>query len=197
MEHIVYFADQSVRFTAVAVASDAAVIAADHTGLFRDKILKNLEKYNSVTVLSSDPDAAFKTFAAEFTAVEAAGGVVVNACGEWLLIHRNGRWDLPKGHLESGETLAECAAREIREETGVAAVVVRPLCSTLHAYFFPKTARWELKRTHWFELQTSTSDLLQPQIEEGIERVGWYARAIAEEHLRTAFPTVQCVMQTM
>lgn len=99
----------------------------------RDKILNFLESHNSVAVVAADPDAAFAAFAAEFTPSKRPGGVVVNGCGEWLMIHRNGRWDLPKGHLECGERIEECAAREVCEETGVAAEVVRPLCETLHA----------------------------------------------------------------
>lgn len=35
-----------------------------------------------------------------------------------LMKHRN-RWDLPKGHVDKGETDMECALRELHEETGV------------------------------------------------------------------------------
>ncbi|MEL7497201.1 MAG: NUDIX domain-containing protein [Planctomycetota bacterium] len=35
-----------------------------------------------------------------------------------LLKHRN-RWDLPKGHVDPGETNLECALRELEEETGI------------------------------------------------------------------------------
>lgn len=155
MNRTVYFADKAVAFTAEPPGGAwYAVAATAGGGISRDKILNFLESHNTVAVVSDDPDGAFAAFAAEFTPVEAAGGVVVNDCGEWLMIHRNGRWDLPKGHLESGERIEECAAREVEEETGVAAEVVRPLCETLHAYYFPKTARWELKRTHWYELHT-------------------------------------------
>ena len=31
---------------------------------------------------------------------------------------RLGKWDLPKGKLDKGETIEECALREIEEETG-------------------------------------------------------------------------------
>ena len=147
MNRTVYFADRAVAFTAEAPGGAWYAVAAEACGgISRAKILNFLESHNSVAVVSDDPDRAFAAFAAEFTPVEAAGGVVVNDCGEWLMIHRNGRWDLPKGHLECGERIEECAAREVEEETGVAARVVRPLCETLHAYYFPKTARWELKR---------------------------------------------------
>jgi ADP-ribose pyrophosphatase YjhB (NUDIX family) len=33
------------------------------------------------------------------------------------------RWGIPKGHVHEGETLEECAIREIREETGVSTVL--------------------------------------------------------------------------
>lgn len=52
------------------------------------------------------------------------GAVVFNDQGEILLIKRGkapnyGHWMVPGGTLEWGETLEECAVREVREETGV------------------------------------------------------------------------------
>lgn len=40
---------------------------------------------------------------------------------EFLLMKHPGRWDLPKGHVDPGETDLECALRELEEETGIAA----------------------------------------------------------------------------
>jgi len=48
-----------------------------------------------------------------------AGGVVLDEGYILLVRNRNGYWGLPKGHWESGETLAETAAREVLEETGL------------------------------------------------------------------------------
>ncbi|MGH9305267.1 MAG: NUDIX hydrolase [Acidimicrobiales bacterium] len=54
------------------------------------------------------------------------GGIVRD--GDSLLMVRRGhgpaagRWSLPGGRLESGETLAEAAVRELLEETGIEAV---------------------------------------------------------------------------
>lgn len=198
MIRTVYFADKAVAFAASAPDGEwYAVPVVSDGDVSRPKILKILESHNSVAVVSDDPEATFAAFAAQFTWVEAAGGVVVDGGGRWLMIHRNGRWDLPKGHLEAGESLEQCAAREVEEETGVACEAVRPLCETLHAYWFPKTARWELKQTHWFELRATGPSVLEPQTEEGIERVVWCTPAEAAEHLRDAFPTIRCVAGAM
>lgn len=198
MDYTVYFADKAVVFTAKTPGEDwYAVTPAPDGGISRAKVTKILESYNKAAVVTPDPGAAFGAFAAEFTLIEAAGGVVVNDCGQWLMIRRNGRWDLPKGHLECGERIEECAAREIEEETGVRAGVVRPLCDTLHAYYFPKTERWELKRTHWYELHTASCARLVPQAEEGIERAVWCTPAEVTRNLRDAFPTIRCVVAAM
>jgi 8-oxo-dGTP diphosphatase len=45
--------------------------------------------------------------------------------GKWVLIRRSdtGRWALPGGTLEWGETLREALAREMKEEAGIDGVV--------------------------------------------------------------------------
>lgn len=198
MDRTVYFADKAVIFTTKPPAGECPSVAPDDAdGVTRDKILKILESHNCAAVLSADPDAAFAAFAAEFTPVEAAGGVVLNERGEWLMIHRNGRWDLPKGHLECGEGLPACAEREIAEETGVCAEVMHPLCDTLHAYYFPPTGRWEIKRTHWFLLRATACEGLKPQREEGIESAVWCTPEEVARNLRDAFPTIRCVAEAM
>ena len=59
------------------------------------------------------------------------GAVVVRA-GDLLLVRRGqapaaGRWSVPGGRVEGGETMAEATAREVAEETGVAVVVGEPI----------------------------------------------------------------------
>lgn len=74
-----------------------------------------------------------------------AGGLVVRHDGErderdgervLLVKSRDGRhWVLPKGHIDPGETAAEAAVREVREESGVIAEIVSEL--GVDAYSLP------------------------------------------------------------
>lgn len=52
--------------------------------------------------------------------VQAAGGVVVDSAGRMLLVHRPryDDWSFPKGKQDPGETVEDCALREVHEETG-------------------------------------------------------------------------------
>ena len=43
---------------------------------------------------------------------------------QFLLMRHTDRWDLPKGHVDAGETDLECALRELEEETGITAADV-------------------------------------------------------------------------
>ena len=58
--------------------------------------------------------------------------VLVREGGRVLLVKRarsplQGYWSLPGGHVEGGERLAEAAAREVREETGVVVADLRQI----------------------------------------------------------------------
>ena len=55
--------------------------------------------------------------------VEAAGMLLfaLETPPKFLLMRHRDRWDLPKGHAESGETIFETALRETEEETGLPA----------------------------------------------------------------------------
>lgn len=58
-----------------------------------------------------------------------ANVAVTNARGELLLLRHagTGRWTLPGGSLEPGESFVACAARELHEETGLRAAMLEPL----------------------------------------------------------------------
>jgi 8-oxo-dGTP diphosphatase len=79
--------------------------------------------------------------------VKAAGGLVVRD-GKVAVVHRPryDDWSLPKGKLEPGEGFEEAAVREIAEETGVRARIVRELDSDRYTdnRGRPKLVRWYL-----------------------------------------------------
>jgi polyphosphate kinase len=85
--------------------------------------------------------------------VRAAGGVVLrhldtDGPAEVLVVHRPryDDWSLPKGKLDSGESWATAAIREIHEETGVTVRLGRELSTTRYTDRDgrPKTVRWWL-----------------------------------------------------
>lgn len=84
----------------------------------------------------------------------AAGAVVVRARdGALLLLHHleEDRWCLPKGHVDPGESLVAAARREIREETGLAAVRLgRELGAVAYRFYDPRRDVNVFKTTVYF-----------------------------------------------
>ena len=113
-------------------------------------------------------------FCANHTLIEAAGGLVYNNENQVLMIFRNGFWDLPKGKLESGESIQDCALREVEEECGVSNLeILSDPKITYHTYKMNGKAM--LKRTYWFNMYTNYKGVPVPQLEEGITRVKWFS----------------------
>ena len=124
--------------------------------------------------------------------VKAAGGVVEAPDGELLAIYREGRWDLPKGMVERGETLAEAALREVEEETGICNATLNHLITkTYHIY--DKYGGWHLKQTSWFAMHAADKSTTLPQREEGITQAVWLPREVCLDRLRNSFASLRLV----
>ena len=129
-------------------------------------------------------------FCAKHTFIEASGGLVYNNKNQILMIFRNSKWDLPKGKLEAGEGIQECAVREVEEECGVRNLqIVNQLQSTYHTYQLNGKAI--LKCTYWFKMITNFNDELVPQIKEGITKVAWVDINDISEKLKNTYGNIK------
>jgi ADP-ribose pyrophosphatase YjhB (NUDIX family) len=109
---------------------------------------------------------------AMYQSLDAGGGIVYNEHDAILMIFRRGKWDLPKGKLDEGESIGECALREVKEETGLEHVSMGDkICDTFHVY--TQNNQQMLKRTAWYRMAGSSSDVLRPQKEENIMEAKW------------------------
>jgi 8-oxo-dGTP pyrophosphatase MutT (NUDIX family) len=159
--------------------------------LSRANVLKIFETTNTVVVIDKMIEYYIESFKSEFKYVEAAGGLVENEKGETLMIYCYRHWDLPKGHIDEGETADVCAVREVAEETGVAgAKIVRFLCNTFHTY--DVYGVWELKCTSWYHLVAESCEP-KPQKEEDIMVAKWCSAEEVEENLLASYPTIRNV----
>lgn len=128
--------------------------------------------------------------------VRAAGGIVTAPDGSMLLIQRNGRWDLPKGKVESGETLLQAALREVEEETGIQTIVQSNIQAIKTYHVFNLYGGWHLKQTSWFPM-TAEKTSGTPQQEEGITAIAWVSPDEWHRRLQSSYGTLRTVSKTM
>jgi 8-oxo-dGTP pyrophosphatase MutT (NUDIX family) len=134
-----------------------------------------------------------KAFFKKFTFIQAAGGLVQNEKNEILIIFRRGKWDLPKGKLDKGEKLENCAVREVEEETGLLNVqLISPLTITYHTYH--EGARFILKESHWYKMKVKGDQKLVPQTIEDIHDIKWVAAGNLDMYLQNTYPSVKDVL---
>lgn len=128
--------------------------------------------------------------------ITAAGGIVINNNHELLMIYRRGFWDLPKGKLDEGETIEECALREVQEETGVSQLTLGKLVDiTYHDYYDKYLETDATKETYWYEMKTNANEKLVPQTEEDIEDIRWVTRNEIEAYLEESYTNIQEVVK--
>lgn len=135
-----------------------------------------------------------KIFDGFFRHIEAAGGIVRHkSTGKVLMIRRWGRWDLPKGWKEPGETDPQNALREVSEETGLDRLEIEGYIGTSHhAYILD--GEWALKHTHWYAMATDELPTT-PQTEEGIEEARWLSAGDIRQALQDTYPNIREIME--
>lgn len=96
-----------------------------------------------------------------------AGGVVVFGNAILLLRKYNGDWVLPKGRVEENENLDHAAMREVHEESGVKAELIKYLGDIKYSYEYGWANREKVAKTvHWFLMRSKNMSCI-PQKKEG------------------------------
>jgi len=127
-----------------------------------------------------------------FRMAPAAGGIVVRD-GKFVSIVRHCIPDLPKGHIEQGETPEAAALREVEEETGIGNLqIVKELHSTWHCYLEHEV--WTLKRTYWYLMSTTEAVQPKPQTEEGITEIKLIGNEEIEAFLKNTFRSISEIL---
>ena len=155
-------------------------------------VIHEIKKEQFVTgvMLHHDFDKLVKMFFKHFIMIEAAGGIVTNEQNEILFIHRRGKWDLPKGKLEKGETIEVCAQREIEEETGIKNLQLKhKIGETYHTY--DEFGKHILKKSHWYYFTSTGTQNLIAQAEEDITAVTWFKEAGLQTPLADTFGSIK------
>lgn len=157
--------------------------------------LEEIEKSNvgAVILFTHDFRSSKQLLWDQFTVIQAGGGLVENENQEILMIYRRGKWDLPKGKLDEGETLEECAVREVKEETGLKNIqLLNFLVTTYHTYH--AFNQFILKETYWYRMKTISAQKLTPQTEEDIVQIEWVKPEGMPEKLIHTYPSIRDVL---
>ena len=103
------------------------------------------------------------------------GGVVIFR-GKILVLYKNMHnryegWVLPKGTVEEGESHEETALREVKEESGVDAKILKYIGSSKYTFSVPDDL--VNKEVHWYLMMADSYDSI-PQKEEYFMDSGYY-----------------------
>jgi len=128
--------------------------------------------------------------------IVAAGGIVTNPSNEVLFIFRRGKWDLAKGKLDAGETIEQCATREVEEETGLKNIKLEQFIGISKHEYFDKWINEEvIKETHWYKMSVAEWQELVPQTEEDILDIKWVPIVEIESYLSRSYESIEEIIR--
>jgi hypothetical protein len=128
-----------------------------------------------------------------FRFAPAAGGVVI-INKSIVAIERNGKADLPKGHIEKNEQTDIAAMREVEEETAIKNLsIIKQLPSSHHCYLL--NGQWTLKKTSWFLMKSDDDFKPKPQEEEGISKVYLINKDNVKDFLENTYPSIRLSLE--
>ncbi len=151
------------------------------------------ETLNGAIIIDKDFPKLKKAFFKHFKIIEAAGGIVQNESKELLFIFRRGKWDLPKGKLETKESAEICAERETIEETGLEQLQLQHhIGDTYHVY--DEFGKHYLKVSHWFYFTCNNGQKLTPQTDEDILEAKWIPTKDLKKPLSNTYPAIKDIL---
>ena len=199
----VYFDNRVVVLTAKSIKSsvsgnDQQVYVFENKKTLA-KRLAHFEKSDDECLYIIHPDVSelFVYIAKCFRYIEAAGGLVSLSDGRILFIKRLGKWDLPKGKVEKGESLQETAIREVMEECGLKRMplITGELKHTFHTYH--QDGRHILKHTVWYAMRYEGNETLLPQFSEEITQAVWLPKEQLNIVLQNTYQSIKQVLKTI
>lgn len=199
MGYKIYFGDAPLYLSS-AIDEPMKQIIHHDDGIFMDdfshqgmKSMIHEMKFNGKhggVYLYHDEEALFHEFKRNFTIILAGGGIVRNEKNELLMIFRRGKWDFPKGKLDKGELIEDCAKREVEEECGIkVSNIISPLTITYHVY--DEFGKQILKETHWFVMEAKSDQPLIPQIEEEITSIEWVGLDLIHQNMENSYGQIR------
>lgn len=165
-----------------------------HSFDFAIDLLENTAS-QGLNIYHNDIDQLWADFGNYFKKIDAAGGIVMNLENKILFIHRLGKWDLPKGKIEPGESREVAAVREVEEECGISDLQLKDFINSTYHIYTDRDGKKILKTTYWFEMFYAGTETPIPQIEEGINEVGWKnEEQIESEILPSTFQNIRLIL---
>ncbi len=126
----------------------------------------------------------------------AAGGLVWNEKNQLLMIFRQGKWDLPKGKIDDGETIEDCAVREVMEETGLNDVKIGNLIGiTKHEYYDSYIHQQAVKESHWYAMKATSNQTFVPQTDEDITEIKWVDVKSIHQYLKNSYLNIELIIK--
>ena len=194
----IYYKDRYITISQEKIEcndSDFQAVAFSEIGELKIRINRfttnnNLKHLNFYGV---EPKRGLGFFKKTLVSIMAAGGLVYNNSNLWLFIHRNNKWDLPKGKAEKGEEPEICALREVSEECGIMLSELHlenSLGSTYHIY--KQDGKFILKETFWYQMRfEGNPETLEPQYEEDIDKCVWVDDETIPQLMRNSYASIK------